>query len=413
MSTVAETPRHAETATPWPMLALIVAVTLNIQSQIFAVGPLLPRIVDDLALSGSVAGLVAGVPTLMMGLGALPGGRLADRLGAGWSLAAGLAVAAVAGGLRGLAPGAPSLLALTVAMGAGIGLALPGMPAYFRQRLPDLISTATGAYTLGLVLGAIVTTGLTGPLLVPRFGWRGALVFWAAAAGVATVLWLLGTRPWRTGRPVAAPAAARSAAAWSPWRDRTVRVAAGVYAAQGLVYFLLVLWLPAVYLDAGLSDAAAGARLAVLTGASLPGTVLFPAWIRRDGSTRAPLLAATAMTFAGALGFALATTAPTLEWLWPALAGLGVCGMLVAAVVDTANAAPTSRTGDAAGAVLAVGYVLTALGPLLAGVVRDRTGTYSSAMLILPVITAAALLLAFLSPNLPSVRAVEEGEPAP
>ena len=233
---------------------------------------------------------------------------------------------------------------------------------------------------------------------------------WPAAAAV---LWLLGTRPWRTGRPVAAPAAARSAAAWSPWRDRTVRVAAGVYAAQGLVYFLLVLWLPAVYLDAGLSDAAAGARLAVLTGASLPGTVLFPAWIRRDGSTRAPLLASTAMTFAGALGFALATTAPTLEWLWPALAGLGVCGMLVAAVVDTANAAPTSRTGDAAGAVLAVGYVLTALGPLLAGVVRDRTGTYSSAMLILPVITAAALLLAFLSPNLPSVRAVEEGDPAP
>ena len=60
MSPVAETPRPAETATPWPMLALIVAVTLNIQSQIFAVGPLLPRIVDDLALSGSVAGLVAG-----------------------------------------------------------------------------------------------------------------------------------------------------------------------------------------------------------------------------------------------------------------------------------------------------------------------------------------------------------------
>lgn len=387
-----------------PLLtALVFLVGFNLQSGIFIVGPLLPDLSRDLAISGSNAGALAAIPALMMGLGAIPGGALTRKRGPTRTIGLGMAIIGVAGAVRGLVPGWPALVVLTVLFGAGIGIMQPAGPAFIRQRFGDRVGSVTSVYTFGLVTGIIVASGLAGPVIVPLTGgWRGSLVIWGTIAIVTAALWIATTRACQSDSPIPVDAGdpvANRGLAWSPWRDRVIWLGAALYASQGFVFFLLGLWLPAVYAEAGLSSRAIGARMMVLTASSLPAIVLMPAWADRIGSWRLPLVVSASLTLAGAIGFVVATTSAPLDWLWPFLVGSGVGGILVLVLVLVAVVATPERTGSAAAMVLAVGYVSTALGPFLAGVLRDLSGGFQTALLVLPVVAVAMLLLSLAMPR--------------
>ncbi|MGI9252831.1 MAG: MFS transporter, partial [Thermomicrobiales bacterium] len=319
------------------VLAIACVVAFNLQSGIFTVGPLLTQLSSDLGLSGSMAGLLAAIPALMMGIVAIPAGRLADRWGADRTVALGLAIVAVSGALRGLAPGWPMLALMTVLFGIGTGILQPSIPPMIRRHFPGRVGAATGIFTFAWILGIMAASGLTGPLIAPHAGgWRGSFVFWGAMAGVALAIWLIGMRPWRPA-PAIAPAQHREHVApdanWSPWSDRSVWIAGALYAGQGLVYYLLVLWLPAVYAAAGVSEAGTGARLMALSAACIPATFLIPLWSDRIGSRRLPMIVSAAITLVSAIGFVVVTATPPLDWLWPICAGFGTCGILVTVLV--------------------------------------------------------------------------------
>jgi cyanate permease len=76
-----------------------------------------------------------------------------------------------------------------------------------------------------------------------------------------------------------------------------------------------------------------------------------------------------------------------------------------------AELAPSGHTGSAAGMVLAIGFAISALGPVLAGALRDLTGSFQTATALIPV---TALLLIALSVTLPDrPRRRPAAHPAP
>lgn len=379
------------------LLILCILVAFNLQAGLVALGPVLPALTADLRLSNTAAGALAAVPLLMMGLVAAIGGGLADRWGAARTIAAGLALLGVAGALRGAAPGWPLLLAATVLFGAGIGTAQPALPRLVRGSFPDRLGMATGLYTTGIVIGQVAAAGLTGPLLLPAVGWRGALAFWGLLAVAALIPWLLLARSPRTAASVEPSLLA--ADGWSPWRDRRIWIIALLFAGQGLSYLLLATWLPAVYGELGISPAGAGARLALLTASCLPVGLLMPAFSDRLGSRRLPLLASGLITLAAGIGFVVAPADPVWGWVWPVLAGLGPTGVFVLVLVQVAEAPPAGRTGAASGMVMAVGYGAAFLGPVIAGAVRDATGGFRSALIVVPLVAVAMIVLALLAPE--------------
>ena len=87
----------------------------------------------------------------------------------------------------------------------------------------------------------------------------------------------------------------------------------------------------------------------------------------------------------------------------PALVGAGVSGLFAMALVLPADIAPRGRTGAAAGMVLAVGYGTAALGPVIAGVVRDVTGSFAVTLLLLPAVGATLIVLGAIAPELPHI----------
>ena len=78
-------------------------------------------------------------------------------------------------------------------------------------------------------------------------------------------------------------------------------------------------------------------------------------------------------------------------------------------LVLPADVAPPGRTGAAAGMVLGIGYAASALGPVIAGVVRDVTGSFDVTLRLLPVVAGVMIVLSALAPELSRARIDERG----
>ena len=392
------------------MLALTWLVGFNLRSGFIGIGPALPALTVDLDLSFAQASFLVAVPTLMMGVMAVPGGALVDRWGSSRVIAAGLALVTVGGGLRAVAPEFALLLILTFLFGAGIGVSQPSLPRLMRSRFPFRLGVTTGIYASGLICGSIVGASLTGPIL-DRIGepaaWRLPLMLWGALAGIALVTWTVVMRPWRAEPVAAGTVAARestAAASWSPWRDPRAWISASLFATQGILYYLMVAWLPAIYGEAGTSATTTAGLFTVFNAATLPAVLLFPSWSDRIHRRRPPSLVAASLVLIGVLGLLLLPLADPWRWLWPALAGTGISGIFAMSLVLPADVAPPGRTGATAGMVLAIGYAASALGPVIAGVVRDVTGSFDVTLRLLPVIGGVMIVLSALAPELSPAR---------
>ena len=63
---------------------------------------------------------------------------------------------------------------------------------------------------------------------------------------------------------------------------------------------------------------------------------------------------------------------------------------------DTARA---DKTGQTAGMVLAIGYLASGMGPVVGGAIQDLTGSFESALALLPAIAVCMIALAWLAPR--------------
>jgi CP family cyanate transporter-like MFS transporter len=400
---------------PATVLALTWLAAFNLRSGFIGIGPVLPALTVDLGLSFAQASFLVAVPTLMMGLMAVPGGALVDRWGPSRVIAAGLALVTIGGGLRAVTPEFALLLAVTFLFGAGIGLSQPSLPRLMRSRFPFRLGVTTGIYASGLISGSIIAASLTGPML-DRIGepaaWRLPLMLWGTLAGMTLVIWTVLMHPWRAEPATVgalAPREDRVAAQWSPWRDPRAWISAAIFAAQGTVYYLMVAWLPAIYGEAGTSATATAGLFTVFNAATLPAILLFPSWSDRIHRRRPPTLVAATLVLIGVLGLLVMPLADPWRWLWPASAGAGISGAFAMSLVLPADVAPPGRTGAAAGMVLAIGYAASALGPVIAGVVRDVTGSFDATLRLLPVIAGLMIALAALAPELSPARIDKRG----
>ena len=399
------------------LLAMTWIVAFNLRAGLMGLGPILPGLTRDLGLEFVEASVLVAIPTAMMGLGALPGGWLADRWGAIRLIAVGLTLTALGGALRAGASSFAPLVLMTIIFGAGIGLTQPSLPRLTRLWFPARIGLATGIYASGLVTGATVAAAITAPLLLPlspNQSWRLPLVIWGLCAFGAAISWSVVMRPWRPDPGGAAGAASNSPAAsggpWSPWRDRPHWVIALICGGQGLVYYLLNAWLPTIYSEHGVGLTEAGLLVGAFNLAALPSIIAFPAIAGALGSRQVALVASV-LTLIGGLGLVIAPVAPGWAWLWGPLASAGVSGLFGLSLMLPAELAPSGHTGSAAGMVLAIGFAISALGPVLAGALRDLTGSFQTATALIPV---TALLLIALSVTLPDrPRRRPAAHPAP
>ncbi len=381
------TPRPGRRA----LLAALFLSALALRPQLVGIGPLVPRIQDDLGISHAVAGLLGTIPVLCMGLFAPPAPYLSRRVGSRAAIAGCLTLIACFGVARAVVPGAALVVLLTFGVGVGMGFAGALLPVAVKESFPDRPAFATGVYATGISTGSALSTAVAVPVAHVAGGWRGSLVAFSLCTGLLAPLWLAFT-PSRK-RSLVPPAALPRL----PWRSLLGWRLVAVFGLMSVVYYGLHAWLPDSYAEHGWSESSSGALLAVLNVAALPPTLLVPWFADRVGSRRVYLVGAASVLVAALVG---AVLAPSGGWIWAALIGASfgaLFPMVLTLPLDLAER--PADVGAIAGLMLGAGYMLSAIAPFVLGVVRDASGSFTSALWI--IVGAGALLLAMCAPLSP------------
>lgn len=371
-------------ARPVVVLLGVLGLALNLRVGPAAYPPLLETARADLGSSAGVAGLVQAGVVLAMAVGSLTGARWGERFGRERAL--GGAVAVVAGGsaVR-VVPHVGALLAGSIVIGLGIGVAGVLLAGVVQDHLGHRAGAVSGGYVVAMLVGATAASALAVPLAEVAGGWSLSLAVWAVPAAVAVAAWVPVAR--RAPRPAARPMDERPGA--PPWRDGFARLAACYLSGVSLFAYGWMTWL-APYLESlGRSPAEAGVLLGAFSLAQIPTALAVPALADRYGSWVAWSGATVAVTVAGTLGMLLT---PELMGAWPWVLLLGVGGGAGFPLILSLIARRTSDPAEGAavsGLALGVGYTVAGVGPVLMGALLDLTGAYVAPLAVL--LGAAAL----------------------
>ena len=158
--------------------------------------PLLPMIRDDFALDYTQSGLVISAFSLSYGIGQLPGGWLADRIGPRILITIGICGVALAGLLVGLSQTYIMMIVFLVLMGV--------LGGGYHPASPPLISASVEPKNRGRALGLHMIGGSASYFLAPLiaaaiaivWGWRGSFMTLAVPTFVFGIVFyvLLGQR---------------------------------------------------------------------------------------------------------------------------------------------------------------------------------------------------------------------------
>ncbi|HLQ35958.1 MAG TPA: MFS transporter [Chloroflexota bacterium] len=374
------------------VLALAWLTAFSSRSNTISVGSVLPLIQRDLGLSYAQAGLLFGIPVLMMGLFSIPSGLIMARVGVKPVLLISLSLLALGGGLRAVASNGTALFVFTAILGAGIGLVQPALPRLIKDRFTHNTGLMTGIYSNGFSVGATVAAALAVPVLVPFSGglsWRGPFIVWAAVVALTLVAWLFVPGGKAGGGESLAPFA-------RIFRNRVCWIASGIFLTQSMLFYILNSWLTSYYQSLGFSLATAASTVALLSAASIVFGFAGPAISDRAGR-RPPFVLAGGVTVLGVLGLMLLPT--QAYWFWPLLIGSSTSVLFTTGFVIPVDVARSDEVGAFTGLMLTVGFGGVMIGPPLVGFLRDITGSNLYGLLFMLAIAVGQLWLTLVMPE--------------
>jgi predicted MFS family arabinose efflux permease len=367
-------------ATHWPRIGLLYAVGLIASSFLGKIAPIGPPLQQDLGLTLAQLGWMVSSITAVAGvLGAGVGIWLAG-FGARRALLLGLVILAGAGMLTAAGTSADLMIAARVAEGLGYLLVVVAAPTLI-VRLSRGADQATALAIWGTFIPVgLAISALAGGATTAAIGWRGWLGVIGVLPAIALALVLAAIPPDAPQMPGESIGSLR--ARWSGLRPLLALAAA--FGCLGLIGVVVIALLPTFLVEARAAAlAAAGAATAIVSLASVPGSLLAGWLMRRGAGLRAlsvcgllmPLAAVPALLADVPLTLAVVAAAVIL------LANGIVVSAMFAAVPRLARRPARVALGN--GLVAQLGSLGTLLGPPLFGGVIATFGWQAAPVLIL------------------------------
>ncbi len=307
-------------------------------------------------------------------------GRLVDRHGPRSPMLAGLVIYGLT--LLGLSRMSARWHLLAGFVGLGIGSALYGtvpvqsaVAAAFGARR----GRAVGLVTMGISLGGVIMAPVA-VLLIDSLGWRSAL----AALGLGILVLMPPVVALTIPAPDRKPAAVR-AAGEGPSLGRVIRQP--VFWTLGLAIFtggigaLATLFhLVSFFTDRGLSPLTASVLLSLTTAFGIVAKLIFGPLCDLISARRVMFLTFS-LQIAGLCGYLLLPPGVVAYGLTAVVFGLGMGANSAVHPILASQTFGLAAFGTVFGALVAFFQVASALGPAIAGLAYDLTGSYSAAFL--------------------------------
>lgn len=347
------------------------------RTAVTSVGASLDDIKHGLHASSSLAGVLTTLPVICFAvIGALTP-RMAHHWGAHRLIV--IALAFMTGGLLLRAAAGTFWLFLLFSVLALTGGAISNvlLPSLVKRHFPDEIGRMTAVYSTALAAGLTASAGLTvplGSLVHSDNGWRLGLGAWSLLSAVAILPWL---PTLRHDRPD--PSRPRGMSAARLVRSRIAWLLMIFFAFQSFQAYIAFGWFADLLHAHGVSHDTAGWMVAVLGATSIPVSMVVP---RVDPARHRQVLAVlSACYLASYVGLAAAPAGGA--WLWMVLNGIGSGTFPLALTLIGMRGRTADTTAALSAFVQAIGYVVAGAGPLLFGVLYDRTGGWGAPLVLL------------------------------
>lgn len=386
--------------------ALAVTETISWGVLYYAIGVLALPMERELGWSREVVFGGFSLGLLVQALASIPVGRWLDRHGGRALMSAGsLAAATLVWAWSQVTTVAAYLL-----IWIGLGLAMAAVlyePAFatlsrwFDRHRPRALMTVTLAAGLASTIFLPLTEAL-----VSHFGWRGALLAWAAVLAVVTLPLHafvlrrdpadLGQHP--DGEAGVGPLRPPPAEARAPVRGGDFAGLAAAFALSAVAAAAASAHLVPMLAGRGHSESTAALVAGWMGLMQLPGRLLFP-WLRRTlrSDRVTPVLFA-----AQAAALALVALAEP-PWLWVGVGLLGAAGGLLtlARATEVADRHGLARYGALSGRLAFATTLARAAGPIGAAALLGPVGGYSPLLVLLAALAACAAALSVAGPATP------------
>jgi MFS transporter, DHA1 family, multidrug resistance protein len=374
-------------------VAILTAISFTVALGYGIVAPAIPEFAHEFGVSAAAAASVVSAFALMRVVGALPAGRLVDRLGEHRVMAAGIAIVAVSSLLAGFSRSFPELIILRGIGGLGSAMFTVSAQTLLLVSVPEgLRGRASGLYSGGFLLGGISGPAVGG--LVATWSLRAPFIIYGVLLAVPAVIAAI-ILPDAPRRAVAAARPVRSITALArALRSRAYRAVAAAtfadnFAALGIRSAIVPLFVRAV-----LHRSPLWTGIGFLVFAALNAAALLPGGRIADELGRRPVIVAGCTITAG--GMLLLAFLPGLGGF---LAALGVAG-LGSGLLDVAPAAMLGDILSGQGGTLVASYQMAGdtgavTGPITAGYLVDAASYASAFELAAGVLGLAAVLGVF------------------
>ena len=352
----------------------LVLIAFNLRPLFSSASTLLPEIRDQIGLSAFGASLLTTLPVVCLGVFSPLAPRLADRFGAEKTLGVMMLLLTIGTALRGLHAAIPLFLGTALAGGCiAVGNVL--LPGLVKRDFQNRTALMTGFYTMALCGGAAAAAGLTLPIKDASGSYSIGLAIWALPALLVFLLWLpqnFSTHAKRAKIRVSVKGL---------WQDRLAWNVTLFTGLQSALAYCVFGWLVPILRERGLDGVTAGGIVSVSVMVQAAACIIAPQLAVRGKDQR--LVNATFVFVAVIALFGLLFAPLETVWLWAILQGVGQ-GSLIALAMTTIvlRSGSPQIAAHLSGMAQFVGYCLAAIGPLLVGLIRAFTGSFSASALL-------------------------------
>ena len=370
--------KHAD----WLALVLLWGAGLYLRLTVMVAPPLAPLIGQELSLSQTATGALTTFPILMLAIAGLGASWLISRIGARYTLFMALLLVAASSSARGLGD-TTMLFVATAIMGVGIAGIQPALPTLLTEWIPERIAFGTAVYMNGMLIGEVLGSTLTLPVMLPLANgdWRLAILFWSLPAIIPAFGLLILSR--------ARTEVAVDTGSWMPaWNEALVWRLGILLGASGSLFFGTNAYLGTVLNGRGEGELLS-MGLILLNGTQLIASLLM-FWLSRHWIGRAgPIIILMALGLSALTFFVIVPGIPGLLALAPA--GISAGMVLILMVGLPPIYAVGNQTAALAAGMFGIGAITNFLIPMLGGIVADLTRI--PGMAIVPIVLYCLIAL--------------------
>lgn len=361
-----------------PMVLIVVSiffVALNMRPAVTAIGPLFNVLIDSLQVSNTHLSLLTSIPVFCMGLFAPLAVPMQRKLGTKGAIALLLIIIGLANGLR-FGKGSYAILLVTsFAAGFAIAIIGPILNAYIKEKFPSRFTSVVGVYSFGIGAGAALSSGLTVSIYNAfNKSWTIALGGWIVLAIVALAIWLLVIPNEKSKAQETAIKADESVR--NPWRNKHAWTMLLFFGLQTSLFFGLMSWLPAMLQDKGFSLEVASAVLTFMSVVQLVGNIVITMLMEKWTNRIAWILMLSSL---GIIGFSLLWVGTGyILWFAVFIIGIVLSGLFpIGLLLPLDEATNNEEANRWSSMVLSGGFMISAILPLLIGVLYDQTANHN------------------------------------